>query len=461
MDIEKLGRILFTGDDSIRKVLERFNETAKMTESRGFGFVLDEKRVLLGVVSDGDIQRNLAKGISLDDPVSVVMTKDYVYATKEHSSHQILRMFDSKIVNLPLLDDQKRIEGLYQYSRFTASSHSQPRIIRARVPVRVSFSGGGTDMSHHINREPSFVLSATINKYCTASVLPRDDEEIHVISKDLNQKSQSKNLEVLRYDGCLDLLKAAVRVMRPSFGFNLETFSEFEVGTGLGGSSAMTVAVIGALNNFRNENQLDSYQISDLAYQAERIELGIEGGWQDQYTTTFGGFNWVEFRQNEVIVHPLRLQRETLLELEYNLMLFRISGNHNSGTIQKDMIENSTHSRVDDMKRIMNELSLQMKEKLLKGEVKMFGDLLHTSWENKKNMNKSVSNPMIDKCYHTARKLGALGGKLLGAGQSGYMLIYASPLVQNEIREGLVKLGCSQEPMRFTDSGLEVWSVLR
>jgi D-glycero-alpha-D-manno-heptose-7-phosphate kinase len=462
MEFENLERILFDGKDSIRKVLESFNQTAQLTEARGFGLVLNKGQVLLGVVSDGDIRRELVKGVSLDDPVSVVMKRDFVYATEKHTPHQILRLFDSRVVNLPLLDEKLRLKGLYQYSRFKVSAYAQPRIIRARVPVRISFSGGGTDFSHYIKRESSFVLSSTINKFCTASVLPRDDKQIHIISKDLDQECESMNLDELVYDGKLDLLKAAIRVMQPDFGFNLETFSEFEIGTGLGGSSAMVVAVIGALNNFRNENQLDSYQIADLAYQSERIELGIEGGWQDQYTTVFGGFNWVEFRKNEVVVNPLRLIRETLLELEYNLMLFRIGGNHNSGIIQKEFIENIKRSnKVTRLLEAMADISVQMKECLLKGRIKQFGDLLHKSWDNKKAMNQGVSNPLIDRCYQTALDLGALGGKLLGAGQGGYMLIYASPRHQRKIQEALFELSCSMEPLRFTESGLEVWSAIR
>ena len=119
--------------------------------------------------------------------------------------------------------------------------------------------------------------------------------------------------------------------MQPGFGLEVETYSEVEPGTGLGGSSALVVSVIGALNYFRNQRQLDIYQISDLAYQVERIDMDIKGGWQDQYSTAFGGFSWIEFGKDQVIVNPLLLRRETLLELEYNLMLFRIGMNRDSG----------------------------------------------------------------------------------------------------------------------------------
>ena len=187
-----------------------------------------------------------------------------------------MRQFDKKVTNLPVLDTDGRPVDLYQYSKFLASSRTEPRIIRARVPVRISYSGGGTDMSSYFNETPVAVLSSTINKYCTASVIVRDDDEIHIFSKDLNLKYVAKNYTEIEYGDDLDLIKAAVKIMQPDYGFDLETFAEFDPGTGLGGSSAVTMAVLGALNNFRNENQLDNYQLADLAYQVERVELEKE-----------------------------------------------------------------------------------------------------------------------------------------------------------------------------------------
>jgi D-glycero-alpha-D-manno-heptose-7-phosphate kinase len=251
--------------------------------------------------------------------------------------------------------------------------------------------------------------------------------------------------------------------MQPDYGFDLETFAEFEPGTGLGGSSALAVAVIGALNYFRNENQLDLYHIADLAYQAERIDMGIKGGWQDQYATAFGGFNWIEFRENEVIVNPLRIQRDIILELEYNLMLFRIGAKHNSGDIQSGYIQSLKVNEQEKNKHCdqMAQIAVEMKEAILRGKVKQFGDLLHASWEVKKTMGAGITNPQIDDFYAIARKLGALGGKLLGAGGSGYLLVYASPLYQRLIQKALEDKGARFEPLKFTNKGLEVWTTPR
>ena len=462
MPFQYLNRIIFQKEATLKEVLERFNETAIHTENSGFGIIIDKDGKCIGVVSDGDIRRKLIEDGSIDSSVQDAMNKEFSFVTNEDNSHKILRQFDNKVVNLPVLDNNGIPVDLYQYSNFVASSRSEQRIIRARVPVRMSYSGGGTDMSSFINDTPAAVLSSTINKYCTASIIVRDDKEIHITSKDLDLKYSSKNIHEIEYGDNLDLIKAAVKIMQPDFGFDLETFAEFEPGTGLGGSSAVVVSVLGALNYFRNEQQLDIYQLSDLAYQVERIDMKLEGGWQDQYATTFGGFSWIEFRKSEVVVSPLLLQRNTVLELEYNLMLFRLGGSRSSSKIQKSHIRDIDKNSVKQKSfKEMIQLAVEMKESLLKGNVKQFADLLHESWVLKKEMNNGITNELVEGCYNAARDLGALGGKLLGAGESGYLLIYASPLYQKQIKGTLAKKGAIQEMFKFNQNGLEVWSTKR
>ena len=461
MQFQYLNRIVFKSDTKLKEVLERFNETAIHTEKSGFAIITDRNEKCIGVVSDGDIRRKLLEDISMDAPIKLALNGNYAFVNESDNAHKVLRQFDKKITNLPVLDSNGKPVDLYQYSKFVASSRAKQRIIRARVPLRVSYSGGGTDMSKFINKFPAAVLSSTINKYCTASIIVRSDDEIHINSKDLNLYYSAKNVNEIKYGDDLDLIKAAIKIMGPEYGFDLETYAEFESGTGLGGSSAVVVSVLGALNYFRNDQQLDIYQIADLAYQTERIDMNIEGGWQDQYATSFGGFSWIEFRKNEVVVSPLKLTHDVHLELEYNLMLFRLGGSRRSSKIQEKLLSEISSGMKNKSFTSMIKLAVKMKESLLKGEVKRFGDYLHESWLLKQDMNKNVTNSYVEECYQTARNLGALGGKLLGAGRSGYLLIYASPLYQNQIKDALSKKNCIQESFKFSFEGLEVWSTKR
>ena len=409
----------------------------------------------------GIFEEKLLDNVSMDSPIETALNKDYLHVAENDSSHKILRQFDKKVSNLPVLDKKGKPVDLYQYSKFVVSSRSEQRINKSKGSCARKFSGGGTDMSSYINSNPAAVLSSTINKYCTASIIVRDDEEIHITSKDLGHKYSAKNINNIKYGDELDLIKAAVKIMQPDYGFNLETYAEFDPGSGLGGSSAVVVSVLGALNYFRNERQMDIYQLSDLAYQAERIDMKIKGGWQDQYATTFGGFSWIEFRQNEVLVNPLQLPKETRLELEYNLMLFRLSGTRSSSVIQEKLIDDIQNKEADESFVEMIGLARKMKEALLKGEVKVFADYLHESWLLKKRMNNKISNVFVDECYNTCRNLGALGGKLLGAGGCGYLLVYASPLYQKNIKKALEQKGVKEEKFKFSLDGLEVWSTKR
>jgi len=461
---KNLSKLIVGKENTIINVIQKFNKFARLTEGKGFCLIINEKNQCVGVVTDGDIRRALQNGLPMDTKIDRIMNLNYVWVSENAKRYNIIKKFDNRVPIIPVLNRKKEIVDLYTYSSFQNQSISEKKIIRSSVPARVSFSGGGTDMSQYIDITNSAVLSTTINKKCISSLFVRSDEKINIISQDLNCHYGAESVEEIQFGDQLDLMKSAIKIMNPKFGFDLETVSDFDPGTGLGGSSAITVSIIGLLNYFRNENDFDKYTISDLAYQAERIDQSISGGWQDQYSTTFGGFNWIEFRKNEVIVNPLRINRSTLLELEFNLLFFKIGQSRNSSNIQKKIPANSKLLNNTELKnnlKKMTKLSIEMKESLLKGDVKSFGDLLDKSWNLKKIINTHVTNKRIDKNYNLARRIGALGGKLLGAGKSGYLMIYSSPKFKREIITALESNGLIYENIKFTDTGLEVWTTER
>jgi len=461
LNTELVKKILLNSKVPISKVLENFNETAIFTDKSGYALITNDDGKCVGIVSEGDIRRALLNKVQISDPVSKAMNINFVYVNEGDATHLILRQFDKNVSILPILDSNGIPIGLHLYSQFLASTRSVERIIRARVPVRMSFSGGGTDMSKLFNEYPSTVLSSTINKYCTTSIIIRNDKKIKIKSKDLGLEYTAKEFNEIEFGDDLDLIKAAIKIMQPEFGFNIETYAEFDPGTGLGGSSAVVVSVLGALNYFRNEKQFDIYQIADMAYQVERIDMGMTGGWQDQYATSFGGFSWIEFGKNNIVVNPLLIKRDILLELEYNLMLFKLKGSRNSDKIQNDYLKNNNSLHKTKAVKKMLIISEKMKKALLTGQVKKFADLLHESWLMKQDLNNKVTNDHIDECYNIARKLGALGGKLLGAGGTGYLLVYSSPLYQKNIIAALEKKEATHELFKFCSNGLEVWSTKR
>jgi D-glycero-alpha-D-manno-heptose-7-phosphate kinase len=445
---------------SVRDVMSLFVDTAVLTHGRGFAVVVRDG-VCVGVVTDGDLRKGLVGDATLDSPVTAVMTRDMVRAEQGASRHQILRLFDHRIRHVPMLDADGRLVDLFGLDDLNASAHIQTQLVRSRAPVRISFSGGGTDMSCYFSQRTGHALSTTINRHCYVSVAARADQQMSITSSDYHQSFHRDEVGNLDQDDQLGLIKACVKVMEPTFGFDLESYSEIEPGTGLGGSSAIAAAVIGAFNHFRRENQLDRYQLADLTYKAERIELGVAGGWQDQYAAVFGGFNMIEFRPDGVVVIPLRLPSDLLLELQFNLLLFRVGGSRNSGNIAAAQQRRFREQQADIVKQYeaMSALTLTMRDDLLKGSLHAFGTRLDTAWAVKKQFSPQIAPAAIDALYTAGRSAGALGGKLLGAGGSGYLLFYCEPPRQQALEDAMADQGAKRERFEFIDHGLQTWTA--
>ncbi len=197
-------------------------------------------------------------------------------------------------------------------------------VLRARAPLRISFAGGGTDMPFYYNEHQGAVLASTINRYSYVSVHPcADQRTVSLSALDFDLMVKYRLVEKPVYDGVLDLAKAAIqRLVSADANWGIEVFvqSDAPAGSGLGGSSSLTLAMIGSLTGLLGTS-LDLYELAELAYQIERVDLQMKGGKQDQYGIAFGGFNFIEFSRKEIIVHPLRLGPDILRELECHLML--------------------------------------------------------------------------------------------------------------------------------------------
>lgn len=330
-------------------------------------------------------------------------------------------------------------------------------VYRGRAPLRISFGGGGTDVAPFCDEYGGAILGSTINKYAYCSIVPRQDDEIIVHSLDFDMTIQFNAHENIIYDGKLDLVKAAMKAMKIQEGCEVWLECDAPAGSGLGTSSTVMVAVLKALARWKNR-ELEGYELADLAYEVERIDLGISGGYQDQYAATFGGFNFIEFHgRNRVVVNPLRIRKEIINELQYNLLLCYTGGIHVSARIIDDQVKNyrseSGHAAACEVKQ----LAYDMKDALLLGKLNEFGQLLNVGWEAKKKMSTRITNPQIDTLYEEARKAGALGGKLLGAGGGGFLLIYCPVNCRHEVARHLKAAGGQLTDWVFELRGAQSW----
>lgn len=335
-------------------------------------------------------------------------------------------------------------------------------IIRSKAPLRISFCGGGTDVQPYVRERGGVVLSATIDKYAYTSLRLRSDKNITVESLDYDIVAKYRVDDALEYDGELDLVKAVLKGMCNNNHQGLDFFmhSDAPPGSGLGSSSTVVVALIGLMKHWQRL-PLTNYEIADLAYRIERVDLGIEGGMQDQYAAAFGGFNFIEFNSSAVIVNPLRIDQEILNELEYNLLLCYTGRTRRSGNIIHTQVDNYVRGEADVLAAMdeLKSITIEMKNALLQGQLDMFGQLLHDAWLNKKKMASQITSPQIDLLYEAARKEGALGGKILGAGGGGYLLLYCPFDKKHIIAAELEKLDGQVVEFTFDYHGVQTWEV--
>ena len=331
---------------------------------------------------------------------------------------------------------------------------------RAKAPLRVSFAGGGTDVPPFPAREGGLVLSATINRYAYGSLSPRDDGSIRVESVDFGLEVTYGAEDPLLFDGKLDLVKAAIRKIGQGgqSGYDLFLHANAPPGSGLGSSSAVMVTLIGLLSGHHRLALTDS-EVAELAYTLEREDLAIKGGHQDQYASTYGGFNLLEFAADHVVVNPLRIPREVIHELEHNMLLAYTGQTRPGDHIIDDQtkrFERGDEAALQGL-RMQKDLAVEMKNALLQGRLDEFGELLGTAWQFKKQMSPRISTEFIDEAYDEALKHGATGGKVTGAGGGGYMLFYCPFHLKHRVADRLIAMGASVTEFEFTFDGLTTW----
>ncbi len=333
---------------------------------------------------------------------------------------------------------------------------------RAKAPLRISFAGGGTDVPPFCTREGGCVLNATVNRYAYGKLRPRKDKNVQIDSVDFGVSLNYEAPYVPAYDGKLDLIKAAIQKLggQDSNGFDLFLHSDAPPGSGLGSSSTLMVAVVGLLREFKNL-PLTDYEIAHLAYTIERKDLGIDGGLQDQYAATFGGFNFIEFHDDQVVVNPLRIKQDIVNELEHNLVLCYTGKTRPSDRIIEDQMRRYGKGEQETVEglRLQKALATEMKTRLLQGRLRDFGGLLHDAWESKKKLSPKITTPEINELYEEARRHGALGGKITGAGGGGYMLFYCLFERRHRVAERLRQMGGQVSEFAFEFHGLQTWGV--
>ncbi len=342
---------------------------------------------------------------------------------------------------------------------------SQIKMVRARTPLRLSFGGGGTDVSPYADSHGGCVLNATISRYVYGTLVPKSERSIGFRSFDYGTVVYWTQEEQFKFDGQMDLVKGVLKRFDldkfQTDGFDLFVHADAPPGSGLGSSSTFTVALIGLFRELLGL-PITSDGMAKLAYDIERNDVGIKGGRQDQWAAAFGGFNFMEFKGEEVFVTPLRLSEYLINELEYNLILC-FTGSRESQPIIDSQMESAKNKEAAPLAAMdqVKAIAYEMKKALLASDLDRFGDMLHEGWLQKKQMAKGITTPRIDELYEEARKAGAIGGKITGAGGGGHLLLYCPFNKRHIVRERLSALGTSVTDFRFDPVGMQTWRVYK
>lgn len=322
-------------------------------------------------------------------------------------------------------------------------------MIISRTPLRISFVGGGSDLPTFYRNEPGAVVSTTIKKYIYITLNTSFDGSITVRYSKEEKVRDLSNLEH-------NLVREALRSTGVTHGVDISSTADVpSKGSGLGSSSAYLVGVLHALHAYKNQ-YVSAEQLAKEACTIEIEALKKPIGKQDQYIVAYGGFRFIQFNPDEgvnvdyILCHPATFQR-----LERRLLLFYTGITRSTDRIlsrQNKNMNNDLNKKV--LMRRMVDLAREMRRSLEKNRLNTFGDLLHENWVLKKQMAETISSAQIDQWYEDARKSGAIGGKLLGAGGGGYLLFYAPESSHARIIRTLRMLPYS--PVRFENHGSKI-----
>lgn len=335
------------------------------------------------------------------------------------------------------------------------------KIYRSRAPVRITFGGGGTDIPPYDENFGGLCLGATIDKYVYSSLKVRDDSKIKINSWDLNLEEVINKIDEMKCSRGIGLVKATIKIINPKYGFELYVRSDVHNHSGLGASASACISTIGVLDHLKKQKNT-RHEIAELAFQIEE-NIGNVGGRQDQYAAAFGGLNLYEFLGSKsVLVKPLELKKDYILELEKNLLIASTGKRiKSSGQVHKEEKELGLRTNQNKIQMLhdFKQIASDMADCLRKGKFNDFGYLIKQSWESKKNHNPTVTNSYIDALVDIALENGAIGARLMGAGGGGHLLVYCNSNKEQIVARELEEKGAKIIPFSFDFTGLQTWEV--
>jgi len=326
-------------------------------------------------------------------------------------------------------------------------------------PVRLSFAGGGTDMPEFYEEFGGCVVSSAINHFTYVIAHQRHDDFIQIFSSDFQAHNKPVKFENLLPRKGTEFPVGFINYLQYKQGINVMVSSDVPPSSGLGSSSSLAVNIVNVISTLQGK-KLTHHKICEIAHHVQKNILKSPLGKQDEYISAFGGFNFIKFSKNKIEVKPYSFTKNSILELEHNLLLFYV-GARSSNNILNTQIKRTKSRDKKTMKSLENvkHLAETMHDSLSNNDFTKFAQILHKGWTEKKNFSDDVTNKKIDALYEKSLKLGALGGKLTGAGGAGHLLLYCEPSKQKSILLEMKNEGLKHIPFSFHDEGCKILNL--
>ena len=410
---------------SIRSEISEILERIEIFKIKTF-YVIDGDQVLIGVITEGDIRRSLIKGAKITDDIAVFINHN----PKCHMYEELVKLGTTKINNsskrLPVISNSRKLMGFFPKNNPTNDFFSASTALGI-APTRISFAGGGSDLNYWFDVHEGCVVNAAIQKYARVKITRNfsniinikslnTGEHVNIHVEDLsgyNHKTLSIIVKCLTHCGVID-------------GLDIDIICDFAPGTGLGGSSSLVTATLLALSKIYKFN-LSVRETVDLSYFIERNVVGIPGGWQDQIISAFGGLCITRFYEGKYDTFKIAMSEQNLAIMNSQLFLSPIGNDRSSGDVHELQKKESIAIEYEEKMNRIVALANECAELLGQGKVEDLGKILDEGWQFKKSLGSFISNDEVDKRYEFLLKNGAEGGRLLGAGMSGYILVLVSP----------------------------------
>lgn len=434
-------------DSNIKKLLASIKYTAL-----GIAFIIDKKSQVLGVATDGDIRNILLKNIKITDNCKLAMNENFVYLNENYTEEEVIKKFDENIRIIPILDSKKRLLKIIDKTSFVPDHNVE---IYTKVPARLSLSGGGTDFTSFFVEEDGLAITLSINLYTHIRLIKRSDQVIKINSVDFNFEKSFKNINDIKPSGKLKLILSAIKKINPNYGFDLKIKSDFKPSSGLGGSAAVLVGIISSFLKLDN-TYLDNYKIAALAYEIERHDLNIKGGWQDQYSAVFGGFNLIKFSSKSNLVIPIKIDDYLKQDLEKKLILCDLGIMHNGNKKNYSKVKITSNRKTIQKLKELTENTLFS---LLKFETDYIGYAFKESMKIKKTVNPDSINNKIEKIINRLYRYGAKGIRILGTGGGGHLLIYLADEDIFKLTNEIVKMNLKIVDFQIECKGIQNWLI--